>query len=81
MRSHDPRNDAAAAHRATGVDESVLFRVWGEFAEMPGLKLTLPQATRLFQLEPTRCERVLGVLVDTGQLVVRGNTFLRTSSA
>jgi hypothetical protein len=81
MRSHDTMNDAAAAHRATGIDDSVLFRVWGEFAEMPGLKLTLPQASRLFQLEASRCQRVLGVLVDTGQLVVRGNTFLRTPSA
>jgi hypothetical protein len=75
MRSHD----ALAAHRATGGDDSALFRVWGEFAEMPGLKLTVPQASRLFQLETAHCERVLGFLVHTGQLVVRGNTFLRTS--
>jgi hypothetical protein len=81
MRSHDTMNDASAAHGPTGGDESVLFRVWGEFAEMPGLTLTLPQAARLFQLESTRCERVLGLLVDTGQLVLRGSTFLRTPSA
>lgn len=79
MRSHDMTAAAATAHPAIGVDDSVIFRVWGEFAEMPGLKLTLPQATRLFQLEAPRCERVLGALVDSGQLIVRGNTFLRTS--
>lgn len=80
MQSHD-RTDAATARRPTGVDDSALFRVWGEFTEMPGLKLTIPQASRLFQLEATRCERVLGFLVGTGQLVLRGNTFLRTPSA
>ena len=81
MRSHNAIPHASAARHATGVDDSALFRVWGEFAEMPGLKLTLPQASRLFQLEAARCEQVLGLLVDTGQLVVRGNTFLRTPSA
>ena len=28
------------------------------------MRLTLPQASRLFNLEPTLCERVLGTLVD-----------------
>ncbi len=81
MPSQDTMNEAAAARCATGVDDSILFRVWGEFTEMPGLKLTLPQASRLFQLEATRCKRVLGFLVDNGQLVVHDNTFLRTPSA
>ena len=31
-------------------------RIRAEFVEMPGLKLTLPQAARLFNLEQARCE-------------------------
>jgi hypothetical protein len=62
-------------------DAVVLFRVRAEFAEMPGLKLTLAQASRLFHLDAARCERVLTDLVDTGQLVVRDKRFVQTSSA
>jgi hypothetical protein len=62
-------------------DALVLFRVRAEFAEMPGLKLTLPQASRLFHLEADRCERVLTSLVHTGQLVLRDKTFVQPRSA
>lgn len=80
MRSQETMNTRSAARSATAIDDPVLFRVRAEFAEMPGLKLTLPQASRLFQLESSRCRQVLGFLVDTGQLVVRGNTFLTPSA-
>jgi hypothetical protein len=79
MHAHDTMNHAAAIARGGSFDNSaVLYRIRAEFAEMPGLKLTLPQASRLFQLEMVRCQQVLTSLVDTGQLVLRGNTFLRT---
>lgn len=68
MRAHNPD------------DAVILFRVRAEFAEMPGLKLTLPQASRLFHLETDRCERVLTSMVQAGQLVVRNNTFVQTRS-
>ena len=42
---------------------------------MPGLTLTLPQASRLFSIEQTRCERVLGALVDAGCLTTNGKAF------
>ena len=42
----------------------LLSRVRGEYQEMPGLKLTLPQACRLWQLDPATCEALLGHLVD-----------------
>jgi hypothetical protein len=74
-------NLTEAVGQPMGPDDPALFRIQAEYAEMPGLKLTLPQASRLFQLEAARCQQVLGLLVDTGQLVVRGNTFLRTPSA
>ena len=39
-----------------------------EFHEMPGLRLTVLQAARLFNLEPGHCDRVLGDLVRNGVL-------------
>ncbi|HET7219802.1 MAG TPA: hypothetical protein VFJ02_17215 [Vicinamibacterales bacterium] len=38
-------------------------RVRGEFLEMPGLRLTVPQAARLWGLEIQACEEVLEVLI------------------
>jgi hypothetical protein len=56
-------------------EHDLCTRVQAEFCEMPGLKLTLPQASRLFSIEPTRCERVLGALVDAGYLSTDGKAF------
>lgn len=47
-------------------------RVAGEFREMPGLMLTLAQASRLFGLDADRCEHVLDTLVQQGLLVREG---------
>jgi hypothetical protein len=47
-------------------------RVQSEFYEMPGLTLTVPQASRLFSLERHQCQRILEALVDTGYLVADG---------
>jgi hypothetical protein len=44
--------------------DDVLRRVQGEFLEMPGLRLTQPQARRLWGLDPVSCESLLGALVD-----------------
>ncbi len=43
-------------------------RIVGEYAEMPGLRLTIAQAARLFSLRGDVCVRVLGELVDAGYL-------------
>jgi len=43
-------------------------RVIAEFAEMPGLRLTFWQATRLFGVSEAVCDRVLGQLVAEGIL-------------
>jgi hypothetical protein len=56
-------------------EHDLCTRIQAEFREMPGLKLTLPQASRLFSIEPTRCERVLGALVHAGHLATVGNAF------
>jgi hypothetical protein len=39
-----------------------------EFDEMPGMRLTLPQACRLWGLGPADAERVVGRLVERGLL-------------
>jgi hypothetical protein len=43
--------------------EQLLRRVRAEFAELPCLRLTRPQAQRLFGLRPDVCDRVLATLV------------------
>ena len=43
-------------------------RVRGEFMEMPGLQLTMPQAARLWGLEISACEQVVEVLVQSAFL-------------
>jgi hypothetical protein len=44
----------------------LLTRIRGEFAEMPGLRLTFPQACRLWHLDPSQCLAVLEDLVVEG---------------
>jgi hypothetical protein len=48
--------------------EAALRRVWLEYGEMPGLRLTLAQACRLFDLPGDVCARILEGLVDAGYL-------------
>ena len=57
-------------------DEQLCARIQAEYREMPGLRLTLPQAARLFSIEPARCERVLSVLVEAGHLSTTGMAFV-----
>jgi len=45
-----------------------LRRIRSEYAEMPGLRLTLTQAQRLLGVAPLQCGLVLGWLVDEGFL-------------
>ena len=51
---------------------AIATRIRGEFNEMPGLCLTLPQARRLWALDNTTCEHVLAALMREGFL--RRNT-------
>ncbi len=44
----------------------LLDRIRGEFGEMPGLRLTFPQACRLWHLDPSHCLAVLEQLVAEG---------------
>jgi hypothetical protein len=46
----------------------LIDRARGEFVEMPGLALTLPQAARLWNLDVESCRVVLDVLTTAGFL-------------
>ena len=61
-------------------DHDLHLRIRAEFVEMPGLKLTLSQASRLFNLDRTECERVLGTLVEQHVLWQCGTMFARPAS-
>jgi hypothetical protein len=51
------------------VSDELLRRIRAEFLEMPGLHVTLPQASRLFHLDPIACDVALRILVEDGFLV------------
>jgi hypothetical protein len=62
--------------------EEVLRRVQGEFLEMPGLRLTQPQARRLWGLDAAMCDALLSALVDANFLFrTRDGAFMRVEHA
>jgi len=63
-------------------NEEVFRRVQCEFLEMPGLRLTKPQARRLWGLDATSCDTLLGALVAAKFLVrTRDGAFMRVEQA
>ncbi len=48
--------------------DTVVERVRAEFEEMPGMKLTVPQASRLFGLEEDICRTIVERLVHVAYL-------------
>ena len=50
----------------------LLARIQGEFAEMPGMRLTFRQAQRLWALDATICRSVLDALLRSGFLIQSG---------
>lgn len=61
-------------------EPDVLTRIQMEFQEMPGLRLTLPQASRLFGIERNRCQQVLDSLVTSGHLASDGKTYAKSQA-
>ena len=55
---------ACRERRNLAARTQLLRRVESEYREMPGLRLTLPQAQRLFALRQDVCARVLTTLAD-----------------
>ncbi len=64
------------------LSDDVLRRVQGEFLEMPGLRLTEPQARRLWGLDAASCAALLGALIDSKFLFkTRDGAFMRVEHA
>lgn len=66
VRKLDARRQSRSMRRPVNVmpTSTIVERVRGEFNEMPGLQLTLPQAARLWGLEPRACQDVIDRLVE-----------------
>ena len=63
--------------RSRSEDDLVIeARILKEYAEMPGLSLTLPQAARLFNLDMRRCAHLLEDLILDGALWTDRREFL-----
>ena len=62
------------------IDVNLLARVYGEYMEMPGLQLTLAQASRLWNLQLTTSAHVLNRLVDASFLRRAGDRYVRADS-
>lgn len=56
--------------RSRSTLEGLVMGIQSEFLEVPGLRLTLPQATRRFGLDKTTCQAILDALVELGILAV-----------
>ena len=66
-----------------GIDpalDKAVRRAQSDFLEMPGLKLTLPQAARLWAYDAQFCSAVLATLVETRFLVRSRDTFIRAEN-
>lgn len=80
QRNKDPERDRNPERNRR--NDEVLRRVQGEFLEMPGLRLTEPQARRLWNLDQQSCEVLLSVLVEEKFLFrTRDGAFMRTDQA
>ena len=56
----------------TSQEDLLLRRVRGEFREMPGMRLTLDQAVRLWSLDRQTCQSMLDALVASHYLELDG---------
>jgi hypothetical protein len=64
------------------LNDDVLRRIRGEFIEMPGLRLTEPQARRLWGLDRDSCAMLLRALVDARFLFeTRDGAFMKVETA
>ena len=58
-------------------DRALCTRVVSEYLEMPGLRLTMRQACRLWNVDPDRCTCVLQSLLRSGFLKQSGDSYVR----
>jgi hypothetical protein len=69
MMAHTTTTERADAMPDTLESTVLAQRIRGEFTEMPGLTLTVPQAARLWSLDISQSQRLLSELVSTGFLM------------
>ena len=62
------------------LDPDLLVRVYAEYVEMPGLQLTIPQASRLWNVNLSLSVQLLDRLVDAGFLRRSGSHYVRADS-
>ena len=67
VRSHieGEKMQVTGRQRSTPRFDELIVRVRGEYREMPGLSLTVPQAQRLWGLEGATCQTLFERLVET----------------
>ena len=58
----------------------LLERMKREYRELPGLRLTLEQAARLWSVDRTTCAALLGLLVNAGFLCQTSGRYVRPRS-
>ena len=62
------------------IDNALLQRVLGEFTEMPGLRLTVAQASRLWNTDAATSVALLEALVELRFLRMSNNQYGRIDS-
>lgn len=63
----------------TSEEDALLRRVRGEYREMPGMRLTIDQAARLWNLDRQTCQSLMDVLVASHDLEIDGTGRYRTA--
>lgn len=71
----DATREMAGAGQAGSLEPALLRRIRSEFCEMPGMTLSVVQASRLFGLPGHTCELMLATLVQQGVLECQGDVF------
>lgn len=57
-------------HPPVLASDPLLQKVWNDYVEMPGLRLTRAQAQRLWAVDETTCKQLLDRLVQAKLLVI-----------
>ncbi len=71
---------AATSCECSQIAHDLTDRCQGEFLEMPGMRLTVRQAQRLWSADPQACEAALDTLVQRGFLRKADDTYARADS-
>ena len=69
-----------AVANGAAMTDNLHERVRGEYREMPGLRLTVAQAARLFNLDHAQCGQLLDTLVTDGALCTNGREYFGTNA-